>query len=152
MFKILVDLGSSLLCSVLHSLSLNSFDQLVVTWPSRPEIKQLSAPPTTPLLSSDWLSDYPAIHNDMQIENIENHVENISRKFFYKIPEHSNPLISSEGEYANKTGSILILTAQLNGPSHSSRLNCFFQSCNMRPLFYFTSIPPPIHLVIRPLN
>ncbi|GBN88318.1 hypothetical protein AVEN_33583-1 [Araneus ventricosus] len=47
------------------------------------------------------------IHNDRQIESIEDHIKKLSRKFFLQIAEHKNPLINCQHEYAHNNGKYL---------------------------------------------
>ncbi|GBN76411.1 RNA-directed DNA polymerase from mobile element jockey [Araneus ventricosus] len=45
-----------------------------------------------------------AIHKNVKIEMIEDHVKNISRKFFTQLQNHKNSLINGQVEYSHKNG------------------------------------------------
>ncbi|GBN36236.1 RNA-directed DNA polymerase from mobile element jockey [Araneus ventricosus] len=46
------------------------------------------------MTNAPWFVRNEVIHDDLQIENIETHIKDLSRKFFNKIADHPNPLIS----------------------------------------------------------
>ncbi|GBO28346.1 putative RNA-directed DNA polymerase from transposon BS [Araneus ventricosus] len=56
------------------------------------------------MTNAPWLARNDVIHRDLKIETIEEHVRNISRKFFTQLQDHKNPLVNGQVEYAHRNG------------------------------------------------
>ncbi|GBL83824.1 putative RNA-directed DNA polymerase from transposon BS, partial [Araneus ventricosus] len=56
------------------------------------------------MTNSPWFVRNEVIHKDLNIESIEEFIKKLSRKFFLKIPNHSNYLISSQIEFTHSNG------------------------------------------------
>ncbi|GBM41920.1 RNA-directed DNA polymerase from mobile element jockey [Araneus ventricosus] len=58
----------------------------------------------SPLSLNNKFARNDVIHKDLKMEMIEDHVKNISRKFFTQLQDHKNPLINGQVENAHKNG------------------------------------------------
>ncbi|GBN20083.1 RNA-directed DNA polymerase from mobile element jockey [Araneus ventricosus] len=56
------------------------------------------------MTNAPWFVRSDVIHKDLKIEMIEDHVKNISRRFFSQLQDHKNPLINGQVEYAYTNG------------------------------------------------
>ncbi|GBM90127.1 RNA-directed DNA polymerase from mobile element jockey [Araneus ventricosus] len=56
------------------------------------------------MTNAPWFVRNDVIHKDLKIELIEDHVKNLSRKFFSQLQDHKNPLINGQVEYAHTKG------------------------------------------------
>ncbi|GBN97044.1 RNA-directed DNA polymerase from mobile element jockey [Araneus ventricosus] len=56
------------------------------------------------MTNAPWFVRNDVIHKDLKIELIEDHVKNLSRKFFSQLLDHKNPLINGQVEYAHTNG------------------------------------------------
>ncbi|GBO07200.1 RNA-directed DNA polymerase from mobile element jockey [Araneus ventricosus] len=56
------------------------------------------------MTNAPWFVRNDVIHKDLKIELIEDHVKNLSRKFFSQLQDHKNPLINGQVEYAHTNG------------------------------------------------
>ncbi|GBN60350.1 hypothetical protein AVEN_226503-1 [Araneus ventricosus] len=56
------------------------------------------------MTNAPWFVRNDVIHKDLKIETIEDHVKNLSRKFFSQLQDHKNPLINDQVECAHKNG------------------------------------------------
>ncbi|GBN90447.1 hypothetical protein AVEN_19184-1 [Araneus ventricosus] len=56
------------------------------------------------MTNGPWYVRNDVIHKDLKIEMVEDHLKNISRKFFSQLQDHKNPLINGQVEYAHTNG------------------------------------------------
>ncbi|GBM99270.1 hypothetical protein AVEN_80603-1 [Araneus ventricosus] len=84
------------------------------------------------LSNAPWFVRNDFIHRDLKIKKIDEHIKDISRKFFTSLASSKNPTIAEQIKYTKNDGKYSVpYTGLPNGLSHLNRSNLghsFFSS------------------------